>query len=133
MWEFYASVVIGLALVVVYENDWLVPLDLSGNKTIDFVYATVMELLTICCLPLTLRLFKIKQIHRFLSSRSDLSATRLMRLGSVRLITIGLLIIANTLLYYSFMNVAFGYMAIISFLCMFFIYPSKRRCDDEVR
>ena len=39
----------------------------------------------------------------------------------------------NTLLYYVFMNVAFGYMAIIGLLSMVFVYPSKSRCEQETR
>ena len=31
------------------------------------------------------------------------------------------------------MNVAFGYMGIILFLSLFFIYPSKARCQQELK
>ena len=45
---------------------------------------------------------------------------------------IGLPMVANTWLYYQFMNVAFGYMAIIGLLSLCFIYPSHARCNQEV-
>ena len=37
----------------------------------------------------------------------------------------------NTFMYYQTMAPAFGYMAIILFLCLFFVYPSVGRCEDE--
>ena len=40
--------------------------------------------------------------------------------------------VVNTLLYYLFMNVAFGYLAIILALCIFFVFPSMSRCEAEV-
>ena len=30
-----------------------------------------------------------------------------------------------------FMNVAFGYMAIILLLCLAFVWPTRQRCHDE--
>jgi hypothetical protein len=39
----------------------------------------------------------------------------------------------NTWLYYMFMNVAFGYMAIILLLSLMFVYPSKVRCEQDVK
>ena len=40
----------------------------------------------------------------------------------------------NTLFYYMFgFSVAFGYMAIVLFLCLFMIYPSMKRCEYEVQ
>ena len=41
------------------------------------------------------------------------------------MITVPLLM--NTLLYYIFMNTAFGYMALILLICLPFIYPATRK------
>jgi hypothetical protein len=41
------------------------------------------------------------------------------------------MLLANTLLYYVFMNTSFGYLAIIILLCMPFVYPSKDKCMAE--
>ena len=38
----------------------------------------------------------------------------------------------NAVLYYQFMAVAFGYMSIILLLSLFFVYPSKTRCEQEM-
>ena len=38
----------------------------------------------------------------------------------------------NAVLYYVYQHAAFGYLAIILFLCLFFIYPSMSRCQSEL-
>ena len=44
---------------------------------------------------------------------------------------IGVPLVANTILYYMSMSVAYGYMAIIGGLCFTFVYPSIGRCINE--
>ena len=40
--------------------------------------------------------------------------------------------VANTYLYYLYMNTTFGYMAIIGLLCTPFVFPTMSRCEAEV-
>ena len=40
--------------------------------------------------------------------------------------------VANTFLYYIYMNVAFGYMAIILLLSLYFVLPTMARCEVEI-
>ena len=54
-----------------------------------------------------------------------------MKLGMLRLSLLLIPMQVNTLLYYLYMNPAFGYMAIILLLCLPFVYPSMNRCLDE--
>ena len=86
-----------------------------------------MELLTLCIIPVSLRLFKFGAVSRRL-----VSAESLLKYGMVRMLMLCLPMLANTLLYYLYMNVAFGYMAIIVFLCLAFVLPTKTRCESEV-
>ena len=53
--EMYASILVTLATVVLYETETLLPGSLSGDKNTEFITASVMELLTICLVPLALR------------------------------------------------------------------------------
>ena len=39
--------------------------------------------------------------------------------------------VVNTFAYYSFMGVHYGYMAIILFICLFFVMPTKSRFERE--
>ena len=39
--------------------------------------------------------------------------------------------VVSTILYYLFLNVSFGYLAIILLISMVFVYPSLERCVSE--
>ena len=111
--QFWLPVAACLVIIVLSENEaW------QDSKMAEYYSAIVMELLTICLIPIALRLFKFGFVRR----RFTASPTRaLLRYGSVRLVMLTLPMLVNTFLYYQFMNVAFGYMAIILLLCMAFV------------
>lgn len=126
---FLTSIAVGLVIVVLFEND-LLPcgIMISDDKSVEFVVATIMELLTICVIPVALKLFRFKRISKLLTSAEALS-----KWGTIRLLLLCVPMIVNTVFYYMFMNVAFGYMGIIIFLCLFFVVPTKERCRSEIR
>jgi len=124
---FVATLACALLLVVAGETNLLPTGILTERKSAEFVVLSVMELLTICIIPLALRLFKFNSIKRRLTG-----PTGLRRWATVRMAMLGDLMIANVLFYYLFMNPAFGYMGIIVFLCMFFIVPTLSRCENEI-
>lgn len=127
--ELYTSILVAVTIAVLYETDTLMPGDLSGNANTAFITVSVMEILTICMVPLALRLFKLKKINAELTSTQGRA---LAKWGSVRMAMLCLPMIANTLLYYmSGLNVAFGYMAIICLVCLVFVYPGTARCILE--
>lgn len=126
--ELFASIIVAVVIVVLYETETLLPGGLSEAKNTEFLLTSLMELLTICLIPLSLRLFKFNKIHQALIATREQG---LRKLGSIRMMMLCLPMVINTILYYLFMNVAFGYMAIIGFICLPFIYPSKGRCISE--
>lgn len=127
--HFIAWVALALCIVIVFENNWLPTGVLADDKTSDFVVATLMELLTICVIPFALWMFRYKRIHNQLVERKE---TALRKWGLIRMYLLVIPMTANTIIYYLYMNVAFGYMGIILFLSLFFIYPSLARCNQEV-
>lgn len=126
---FLTAIAVELVIVVLFEND-LLPcgIMISDDKSVEFVVATIMELLTICVIPVALKLFRFKRISKLLTSAEALS-----KWGTIRLLMLCVPMIVNTVFYYMFMNVAFGYMGIIIFLCLFFVVPTKERCRSEIR
>lgn len=126
---FLTAIAVGLVIVVLFEND-LLPcgIMISDDKSVEFVVATIMELLTICVIPVALKLFRFKRISKLLTSAEALS-----KWGTIRLLMLCVPMIVNMVFYYMFMNVAFGYMGIIIFLCLFFVVPTKERCRSEIR
>ena len=125
---FATFVGVSLLTAVLFETDLLPCGFLKGVDTSsEFVAATFMELLTLCFIPVALRLFKFQFVANSLTSASSL-----LRWASIRMLMLCLPMVANTLLYYMFMLPSFGYMAIILFLSIFFVFPSMERCVGDV-
>ncbi len=126
---FYSTLAVSLIMVVLFEFDILESGIIAAYGETEFATATTMELITICSIPVVLRTFKFGFIKRSVR----LGGETALRLWSViRLSILCVLMTVNTLLYYVFMNVAFGYMSIITFLCMFLIFPSAERLKKEM-
>lgn len=120
---------IGMTLLVIllFETGIICSGELADNKSIEFAVATLMELLTICVIPFSLRLFKMRFVKKRL-----ISPDSLYKWGTLRLMMLCIPMLINCLLYYLFLNVAFGYMSIILFLCLFFVVPTMERCKSEI-
>ena len=88
----------------------------------------IMEVATLACVFLALRLFKFKQIHQALVTEK---APALLKFGIIRLMLLELPMLSNTLFYYMYMNTTFGYLAIILLLCLPFVVPTMNRCIAE--
>lgn len=127
--EFVVPIVICLIIVVMGETGLFPTGILSKNVQMEFVLLASMEILTICLIPLSLRLFKFKRVHEDLVERREVA---LQKWGIIRLEMLSAPMVVNTLLYYLSMNAAFGYLAIILFLCMFFVVPTRDRCEAEI-
>lgn len=128
--EFWAPIAVCLAIIVPYENDWLMAGAWESETMREYYLAITMEIITICLIPLSLRLFKFKKVK---SSLTASPARSLLRWASARMLMLTVPMMVNCWLYYQFMNVAFGYMGIIGLLCMMFVYPSRTRCEAETK
>ncbi len=126
--EFWVPIVICLLLVVLYETEILLSGGMAADKPSEYYYAITMELLTICLIPFALRLFKFEYVKRQLERKADAA---LLYWGTIRIDMLVIPMIANTYLYYQFLHVAFGYLAIIDLISMLLIYPSKLRCEQR--
>ena len=127
---FFCSIAVALIIVILFETELILPGSLALNTRQCFVVATIMELLTIVIIPFALRLFKFKKINSLLTDE-DQRWENLLSYGSMRILMLSVPMIVNTLCYYLFMSTAFAYLAIILFLCMFFVYPSVDKCVAE--
>ena len=125
---FYAPIVIALLLVVLYETEVILPGSIRMDANLNFLVLSLMEILTLAVIPAALYLFKMKRVHDQLIANPVPS---MRRYGILRLLMLGVPLVANTDLYYMSMNTAYGYMAIILLIVMPFVYPSKTRCEEE--
>lgn len=106
---YWTLIVVAAVIAVLGETDCIEVGLMAGRGSSEFVVATLMEMLTIAVIPLSLKL------------RSKWQGTKALWTFA----PMGLLLVANTLLYYIYMAVAFGYMAIILLLAMAFAYPKQ--------
>ena len=119
-----ANVGVAVVIAALYELDILPPGILAGRPQDEFLSTISMELITIVFIPVALRLFKTKDVEKRLEE-GNIKAFR--KWGLVRILMITVPLVLNTLLYYSFMNTTFGYMALILLICLPFIYPASRK------
>lgn len=121
------AVAICLLMVAVYEYEICLPGELAVDKQLDFFVATLMECLTICCIPIALRLLKFAAVCRAL----ERGIKEYVRWAAVRIALISVPMMVNTWAYYQFVNVAFAYMAIIGMLSLLLVYPTRSRYLHE--
>lgn len=119
-----ANVGVAVVIAAFYELDILPSGMLAGRTKDEFLSTISMELITIVFIPVALRLFKTKDVEKRLEE-GNIKAFR--KWGLVRILMITVPLVLNTLLYYSFMNTTFGYMALILLICLPFIYPASRK------
>jgi hypothetical protein len=126
---FVFAIVFALAAVVAYETGFMESGLFAERKTSEFIFVSLMELLTLGGVFLALRLFKFDKVHDDLVAKKEHA---LFKWGLLRLALILIPMVGNTYLYYMFMNTTFGYLAIIQLLSLPFVYPSMSRCKSEV-
>lgn len=126
---FVFAIVFALAAVVAYETGFMESGLFAERKTSEFIFVSLMELLTLGGVFLALRLFKFDKVHDDLVAKKEHA---LFKWGLLRLALILIPMVGNTYLYYMFMNTTFGYLAIILLLSLPFVYPSLSRCKSEV-
>lgn len=128
MVNFWFILVVTLLLVALYETELLEPTDLASDARRVFFLQVMMEMVTIVAIPVALKLFSLKAVRAKLVKGKGAA---LLPWGTARLNMLCLPMLVNSFLYYQTMSPTFGYMAIILFLCLFFIYPSMARCYAE--
>ena len=126
---FITSIVLPLAMVVLFETGIIATGIMAGDTQSEFLLTSTMELVTLAFAFLSLRLFKFGRIHADIVNRQEKA---LLKWGYLRLLLIQAPLVINTLLYYLYMKPTFGYLAIILALCLPFVYPSMDRCLAEV-
>ena len=130
--NYFLNLIIVLLWIVLNENDVLNIVGTAHENTnSDFLSASIMEVITICFIPGSLRLCKFRAIRQAIKDDKTPLLNTYFAYSLVRLEMLLMPMWVNAVLYYVFMNVAFGYMAIILFLSTLFIFPTQERCEQE--
>ena len=125
---FWIPIALSAIIIVSGELDIIPNGILANDKQVEFVIMSMMEILTIIAIPVALKIFKFKAIANKLASDTLL---HFERWGIVRLCLLNVPMAINLVCYYLFVGAGFGYLAIILFLSLFFVYPSLSRCYNE--
>lgn len=125
---FWIPIVLSAIIIILGELDIIPNGILANDKQVEFVIMSMMEIFTIIAIPVALKLFKFKAIANKLTSDTLL---HFERWGIVRLCLLNVPMVINLVCYYLFVGAGFGYLAIILFLSLFFVYPSLSRCYNE--
>src|SRR5574344_1932399 len=128
MISFVGYILFALLIVLAYESGLQAQGDFADDKVTQFWLQIVMEFITICIIPLALRFFKFKFVVETIKKEREKS---LLRWGIVRMDMLCIPMVANAWIYELTLSPGFGYMAIILFICLFFITPTVKRCEKE--
>ena len=118
---YVSGIILALAIVCLYETNVLEAGFLATDKQSEFLMTTLMELVTMGCAFLGLRLFKFEKVGWELIE----DKANYRKWGVIRLLILLVPLVADTLLYYLYMNPTFGYLGIMLVLCLPFVYPSN--------
>lgn len=124
--------IVALALLCVAYNE-IMPgtlLGLIDCGTKEYYILMAMELVTVCTIPVALKIMKLRRVRENIRENGLPSY---LRFALLRMSLIGFPMLANIFFYYCFMSVSYAYMAIIEALCLAFVYPGEGRCLNEIQ
>ncbi|MBR5653486.1 MAG: hypothetical protein IKX22_05340 [Prevotella sp.] len=121
----WGNILLALVLVILFETHVLPSGNLAGEKNTEFVVLTVAELMALALIPFAVGMVRIKFFRT--KMQQNYMPWAVLRLG-----LLAFLMLANTVCYYLFANVAFGYLAIIAALCLLVVFPTRERCANEM-
>ncbi len=125
---FWAPVIVCGLAVAAYECGLVMEGGSVGDRQSEYYCALAMELVTLCTIPLALKLFRIAAVSKHIQADK---AGRLPVWRCVRMALLSVPMMVNVVMYYQFVHPGFAYMAIIGLLSSFFVYPSADRCRAE--
>lgn len=121
-WAVLAFAVLAAVLLRVAECPAGCPFLADGR--VEYVADMLAVCLTVCLVPLALRLFRFERVRRQLPCRYA-------RWAWVRLLMLQLVLAVDAVGYGLFGQASYFYLALMTLLATVFVYPSRRRCEAE--
>ena len=121
-----------LLLVVLYETGALTEGTYAGDARMEYILQSVCILLTVCLIPLSLRLFSLNLVKRIkeLPLQEALKSYRLW--SEVRLALLMAPAILGISFYYLTLNTSGLFCACMALIASLFCVPSRKRLLDEL-
>ena len=124
---FFSFILLYVCIIVLYEFDFVNIFSFISPSSL-IVIQYLMDIVTLVVIPLALYSFKIKFISKRLTSYKQLQVWSI-----IRILILCVPMVLNIFLYYYYcQEVSFFYLSVILLLSLFFVYPSKARCENEL-
>ena len=94
---FFLPLIVSFSIVFLYESEILIPHGMFLDDGVSYIVLMLIELITLAVVPLALYLFKMKNVKKHLKKYKEKA---LLKFGCLRLSILGVVLIANTALYY---------------------------------
>ncbi|MBP3789291.1 MAG: hypothetical protein J6I52_06685 [Prevotella sp.] len=125
---YWFMVTMTLAMALVFEYIVEDTVGMEADPTFEYVWQSIAVLISLGGLVLALRLFKIKAVEQQIKEKP---LTHYMTMSKVRFALIEGITLFNLVGYFLFINPSFVWLALITGMGFFFIYPSKERLINE--
>lgn len=132
-WNYFLWLVLAVLVLVLFETECCMPGAWAGSELTEtfFLIQTFLVLLTICVIPVSLKLLHWSPVRkRILAAGADRMPVY-FRWSVLRCALLGLFLILNLLVYYAAFEKANALCALILLFAYLFCWPSANKIKSE--
>jgi hypothetical protein len=124
--------ILPILLCVLYETGILTDGIFCGDARMEYMLQTVCILLTICLIPLSLRLFNLNLVKHIKELPLEEALKSYRRWSEIRLLLLCVPVLLNTSFYYLTLNTTGVFCASMALIASFFCLPTESRIINEL-
>ena len=124
--------ILPILLCVLYETGILTDGIFCGDARMEYMLQTVCILLTICLIPLSLRLFNLNLVKHIKELPLEEALKSYRRWSEIRLLLLCVPVLLNTSFYYLTQNTTGVFCASMALIASFFCFPTESRVINEL-
>lgn len=124
--------ILPILLCVLYETGILTDGIFCGDARMEYMLQTVCILLTICLIPLSLRLFNLNMVKHIKELPLEEALKSYRRWSEIRLLLLCVPVLLNTSFYYLTLNTTGVFCASMVLIASFFCLPTESRIINEL-
>lgn len=124
--------ILPILLCVLYETGILTDGIFCGDARMEYMLQTVCILLTICLIPLSLRLFNLNLVKHIKELPLEEALKSYRRWSEIRLLLLCVPVLLNTSFYYLTLNTTGVFCASMVLIASFFCLPTESRIINEL-
>lgn len=131
--NYFLWLVLAVVVLVLFETECCMPGAWAGGEVTEtsFLIQTFLILLTICVIPVSLKLLNWKPVRKRIQVAGADRMPVYLRWSALRCALLGLFLILNLLVYYAALEKANALCAVILLLAYLFCWPSANKIKSE--